>query len=257
MATEHSENKVKTSVFSNLRGSSQPQTWGDSERRQLQAAETDKPVLDVKKTAIVRRIFDLCSQGLGFAAIAKALKNTPSISDQRSRGWSPTYVRNILTVKTVIGYCDMVEPPVKCYPAAVDEKTYFTANAKIKGRRHQTAPRKYAGTGSLFKGLCVCAKCGQPLFRNTSKTGSHRHHWRTDGAPAGSRWAAAASAICVNILLARISSKEQNGRQGEKDSWSVLPEVGMCYENVVQKGAGAVAVGAARRGARPIHFHQQ
>ena len=40
MATEQSENKVKTSVFSYLRRSSQPQTWGDSERRQLQAAET-------------------------------------------------------------------------------------------------------------------------------------------------------------------------------------------------------------------------
>ena len=40
MATENSENKVKTSVFSCLRWSSQPQSWGDSERRQLQAAET-------------------------------------------------------------------------------------------------------------------------------------------------------------------------------------------------------------------------
>jgi DNA invertase Pin-like site-specific DNA recombinase len=39
MATKHSENKVKTSAFSYLRWSSQPQIWGDSERRQLQAAE--------------------------------------------------------------------------------------------------------------------------------------------------------------------------------------------------------------------------
>jgi DNA invertase Pin-like site-specific DNA recombinase len=139
--------------------------------------ETDKPILNPRKTAVVRRIFDLCINGLGFAAIAKALKETPTISDQRSKWWSPAYVRNILTGRTALGYCDMVEPPVKCYPAAVDEKTFFTANAKIKERRHQTAPRKYAGTSSLFAGLCVCAKCGQPLFRNTSKTGDHRYQY--------------------------------------------------------------------------------
>ena len=38
--------------------------------------ETDKPILNPRKTAVVRRIFDLCINGLGFAAIAKALKET-------------------------------------------------------------------------------------------------------------------------------------------------------------------------------------
>lgn len=143
-------------------------------------SELDKPVLVPEKTAIVRRIFDLCvEEGMGIEAIMHRLNDegTPTIT-RESKRWNSQTIWSILRGKEALGFCSYVEPPVKVYPAAVEESVYYAANAKIEARRAGgfCAPSKRADT-NLFTGLVFCAKCGARLTKFRSKAGGKKYNY--------------------------------------------------------------------------------
>ena len=140
----------------------------------------EKPVLVTEKTATIRRIFDLCiSEGLGIEAIMHRLndESVPTITGE-SKQWNSQTIWSILRGKEVLGLCSYVQPPVKVYPAAVEESVYYAANAKIEARRKGgfCATTKRADS-NLYTGLVFCAKCGARLTKFRSKAGGKKYNY--------------------------------------------------------------------------------
>ena len=143
----------------------------------------DRPVLDPEKASTVRRIFKLALEGHGVLSITRQLteSGTPLIGRNRSKGWYCAYVWCILKNKATIGFCCHVDPAVpNIYPSVVDEKTFYSVQAKMKERRGLTTPRQYANN-NMFTTLGRCSKCGGMLTRHDQRSGRKVYHYLVCG----------------------------------------------------------------------------
>jgi len=124
-----------------------------------------------EKVKSVKRLFELANQGIGVRGIAKRMNNegTPVIGNYagkkiKSKQWSPSSVTKILRRKTVLGFNMNLQPPVLMYPAVIDEKAFYTAQAKNdEHRTHKYFGRSSDKPQSLFAGLAECSKCGNSM----------------------------------------------------------------------------------------------
>jgi len=126
----------------------------------------DKPVLVEERVAIVRRIFKMAVAGYGTMRIAKTLDAEGVPAMGQGDKWvctsvSKLFLRNI----TVIGHYEMREKKrptgeviKNVYPAAIDEKTYYTVQKNLRERKHATTPTK-AVSHNLVTGLVRCPTC--------------------------------------------------------------------------------------------------
>src|SRR3989304_3573288 len=64
----------------------------DAEGRRLHVVRQ----INDEQAAVVRRIYALCAEGLGFTRIAKALNEDQVAPPRHSSGWAPTAIREIL-----------------------------------------------------------------------------------------------------------------------------------------------------------------
>lgn len=155
----------------------------------------DKWIVDEPAAKIVRRIFNLCVEGLGPTQIAKRLKAekvlTPteywnSIGRKCSKppavpyGWVADTVSNILDKQEYCGDTvnfrttsksfklkKRLERPQEdwqvfenTHPAIVDRETFELVQEL---RKHRRRPTK-SGIVSMFSGLLYCADCGEKLY---------------------------------------------------------------------------------------------
>ena len=161
----------------------------DAEGRRLHVVRQ----INDEQAAVVRRIYALCAEGLGFTRIAKALNEDQVAPPRHSSGWAPTAIREILRRPLYRGevvwnrkrkrdqwgvkrYLDRPEaewlqldaPELRIVP----EDLWRTAH-----RRLDTARQVYAAGGRatdrpdqekyLLSGLATCAACGGSLVAFT------------------------------------------------------------------------------------------
>ena len=120
------------------------------------------------KAATVREIFRLTLSGMGARAIAREFnaKGVPSVSGQAKHWNGYSLLACILRNPAVIGDYRVIENKKPTgevikglFPAVVDSKTFYAANAAATGHRKQTTPTIAQGN-NLFTGLVRCPECG-------------------------------------------------------------------------------------------------
>ncbi len=159
MARSHEESKTKfdrlMTIWSEKRKSNEVMTaiipgWleitrgADGKRRIVENPE---------RTAIVRRIFAETLAGYGRRTIVARLNKEGVKPFGRSRGWQPSYIKKVLSSRTVLGELQTwtrgedgvrrpaCEPHANYYPAIIDEATFARAQLALAGRAKAAGKR--------------------------------------------------------------------------------------------------------------------
>ena len=187
--------------------------------------------VNVEQAAVVRRIFTLSAEGLGFTRIAKALNEDGVPPPRRASGWAPTAVREILLrplyrgeviwnrkqrrdrwgVKRYLNrpaaaWIQLEAPELRIIP----EELWQAAH-----RRLDSARRLFAGgrltdrpdqESYLLSGLATCKTCGGSLVAFTR---DYKHHGRRGRFYGCSYNHKRGAKICPNRLLIRQERLDQ------------------------------------------------
>lgn len=148
----------------------------------LRVTPDRKIEVNEERAEVVRRIYELSSEGRGFATIAKKLTEegiqkwgAQATTDE----WEWSYVRKILASPAVEGEYHpgrrtgasfgSVIPDY--YPRVVPPELVARARAAINGRA-RTGGHNYANPANLFAGIARCVQCGSTMLRTHSTTTS-------------------------------------------------------------------------------------
>lgn len=131
----------------------------------------------------VRKIFDLCINGMGIYTITRHMNGNlnkfPTIST--AKRWNESYVSKILHNRAVMGHFQpnkivnsrrlpVGDPINDYYPEIISEDRFFLAQRALKERRTGSSGRKGKANPNLFTNLAKCGGCGGTMiFRNKGK----------------------------------------------------------------------------------------
>jgi DNA invertase Pin-like site-specific DNA recombinase len=132
-------------------------------------------VLRPDRAAIVLRIYQLAIDGYGKGASSKIL-NIEGVPSFKGKTWGVSSLDKVLNNRAVLGeyqpYSVQVddtgvrqksgEPIPNYYPAAIDESTFYQAQAAITGRRVSGASKQSANF-NVWQGVAKCALCGSAM----------------------------------------------------------------------------------------------
>jgi len=136
----------------------------------------EKYVVNQERANIIRKIYQLYLDGNGSILIANKFnkEKVPVLTTRLNgnerknyNGWGNSYINYLLKDKAVIGLCDMIEPPMKLYPAIIDEKTFYRVAKKMNDRTKKmgrTGGRSCTTMENPFKSLLYCSKCGGKCY---------------------------------------------------------------------------------------------
>lgn len=146
-------------------------------------------------------IFQQSIAGVGRRKIAETLNQQGAKPWGRAKMWHTSFIAKVLCNKAVIGemqpcskeaYAPVGDPISDFYPAIIDEKTFYLAQASQKSRK------TYKGGGqrghtftNLFTGMCKCLEC-EGTYRFLGR-GSYAklicdNHYMGTGCSNASRW---------------------------------------------------------------------
>jgi site-specific DNA recombinase len=187
--------------------------------------------LNEEQAAVVRRIFALCAEGMGFTRIAKALNEDEVAPPRRASGWAPTAVREILLRSLYRGevvwnrtrkrdqwgvkrsldrpeheWLIQDQPELRIVP----EELWRGAHTRLERARSvyaqsgSRAPLERPGEKYLLSGIAKCGTCGGSLAAFTRASGGERgryygcmyHHKR-------------GGKVCTNGLVIRQDKLDQ------------------------------------------------
>ncbi|SCY27754.1 recombinase family protein [Thiohalorhabdus denitrificans] len=129
------------------------------------------------RAEVVRRIFQLSSDGEGNKRIAKILNEEGVPAFRSKNGWQPSYIQKILQSEAVFGrYQPCTSPggrgkpqpdgdPIDgYYPAVVDEATFYAAKVARERRKVARAGgRPNKEVTNILRGLVACGRCGESM----------------------------------------------------------------------------------------------
>lgn len=132
-------------------------------------------LLRPERAAIVQRIYQLAIDGYGKGATSKKL-NIEGVPSFKGKTWSVSSLDKVLNNRAVLGeyqpYSVQVddtgvrqksgEAILNYYPAAVDESTFYQAQAAISGRRVSGASKQSVNF-NVWQGVAKCALCGEAM----------------------------------------------------------------------------------------------
>ena len=144
--------------------------------------------------SIIARIFDMTIKGYAIDKICMILNQegvagfTKADGKANQTGWHPSYVRDIITSRRVLGFAEFYEWTVddegnekridtgeskKIYPAVIDENIWLQAQAN---RKKGVQGRNAQKVGNIVGGqLCTCS-CGS-YMRLVTKGNENRHKY--------------------------------------------------------------------------------
>lgn len=138
---------------------------------------------DAAKT--VKLIFELYASGKGSHVIAKELNAQGIKPFSRIKHNKSTFtfssIERLLKTESVIGTCDVVDPPKKGYwPPAITEELWYKVQALRQQNNHYKGTRNDVKQVNFLAGIAVCSKCGAKMVRY-SCTGKNdqRYHYLT------------------------------------------------------------------------------
>lgn len=161
--------------------------------------------VEEREAQIVRRIFDMCSQGRGMHSIASTFNRegipSPKSAERPGARWSSGAVSMILNSRSYMGeeICwktksgagqrdvarpesDWVRLPDGVRPMIISRELWEECQQKIHARAARMRNNRYYPT--LLRGHIFCAECGARMIRNYFKRGKYEYlKYRC-----GSRW---------------------------------------------------------------------
>jgi len=163
--------------------------------------------------AIVRRIFEEASSGLGAFSIVRRLNEDRIPSFTGKGGWQTSTVNKILGSKAVIGQFQPSrlingkrsaegEPIHGYFPRILDDETFYAAQrGRLERKTAKTEERRGSGGAkgktfsNLFSKLAICDKCGCSMqFENKGMPPKGQSYLvcsnaiRKHGCPVNTRW---------------------------------------------------------------------
>jgi hypothetical protein len=147
-----------------------------------------------ERSAIIRRIFELCAAGHGHAAVVQKLNSDDQKCFGVSGRWSTSYIRQILSNRAVLGEfhpseCNhetddrqvrVGETIADFYPRVVSAELWERAQAAVTIRSLVTRNLKVRDgrISNLFGGLCRCAECGGVMVMVAHSRNKSIHYLR-------------------------------------------------------------------------------
>ena len=152
---------------------------GDEKRKALKAGkpvelscqpkwltwQDGKALVNKEKASVVMDIFARAARGETVIEILRALQPLKR---------SANGLRRLLRDKAVLGYCNLVDPPAKVWPAIIPEPVFYAVQAGRKNVIHHVTVR-HGNHTNLFSGLVRCQVCGERVVCQWS---GHRDDYR-------------------------------------------------------------------------------
>lgn len=214
--------------------------------------QADGVTVDELEAELLRQAVADLLAGESLNAIARRWNDAGIVTPQRSRPWSGTVVRSVLSNPRQAGLRvhrgEVVGPGV--WPAIIDRATHDRVVAVLNdpGRRRRTPPRR-----KEFTGLIRCARCGQPMDRDTVRgTVTYRCHKRPGRDNCGGMSIAGVrlDEVLVEAVLQRLDGPDlaQRIRDTERGGESKLSAELQCIEGRKTELAELYAAGDIGRG---------
>jgi DNA invertase Pin-like site-specific DNA recombinase len=126
------------------------------------------------RVEVVRRIFQLSTEGVGTYSIVKTLNRDGVAPFGRSNGWNESYIEKIVKNRAVLGEyqpharIDGKRRPIgdvvkDYYPAIISEDEFYAAQAARRIRSTGQGGRKGNSLKNLFTHIAKCAYCGAAM----------------------------------------------------------------------------------------------
>ena len=135
-----------------------------------------------EKADVVRKIFELCIDGLGSYTIANQLNRQRVPTFGTSTKWDHTNIDNLLRNRATLGEYQpkkyaagnkkgipVGDPIAGYYPAVIDEKTFLAAQEARQRHLRSGRGRKGNNLANLFTGIATCFYCGSPVKFHSNK----------------------------------------------------------------------------------------
>ncbi|MEQ8446901.1 MAG: recombinase family protein [Pelagibacterium sp.] len=118
----------------------------------------------------IRKIFNLCIDGLGTYSITRDLNENGTLPFGRTNGWNESYITKILKNRAVLGefqphqWIDGKKVPsgdviLDYYPRIIDDETFYLAQGAMRRRSYGASGRKGKSVPNLFSQLLHCQSC--------------------------------------------------------------------------------------------------
>lgn len=128
----------------------------------------------------INRIFDLYLSGKSCIGIAKIMngerKETFGVSkknptDKKSKVyWFNTTVRNILTHKSLTGWCRVNDfESDNYYPVIIKPAVFLKVQSRVEHNATKRGGSKLGNVPNLFRGLICCSRCGNDIGVRTAR----------------------------------------------------------------------------------------
>lgn len=157
--------------------------FGGQSPRWINGVKDGQFVKDDCMVEDIKRIYDLYLSGKSCIAIAKILNvekktrfglSKKIVSEKKSKAyWYNTTIRNILTNKSLTGWCKINDFETNdYYPEIIDEQTFNRVQNRIDKNAYNRGGCSSGNVTNLFKCLMWCASCGHDVGVRYHKVGN-------------------------------------------------------------------------------------
>lgn len=140
---------------------------------QLSSDRTQFTVIE-DRAAVVRRIYQMASEGHGVFSITRTLNQGAVPAFGRSNGWNESYVEKILKNRAVLGEYQphslaegkrrpVGDPIADYYPRVIEDDLFLAVQADRRKRANSGGGRKGEAVKNLFTHIATCGYCGAPM----------------------------------------------------------------------------------------------
>ncbi len=157
---------------------------GNAERVKLAIHETE--------ASIVKRIFQMCLQGMGAKEIVYALSRE-GLTTRLGKRWGKSAVYYVLTNETYTGLLvfgkfrdkskqgnpsspEEIVQVENAFPAIVDKETFQKVQRLLAERAPKVTSPRALGSNHLLSRLVACGKCGRGMTACSAKSGQHHYY---------------------------------------------------------------------------------
>jgi hypothetical protein len=148
--------------------------FGGQSPRWIVGIKDGKFITDDVMIAEIRRIFDLYLSGQSSVGIAKIMngerKETFGVSKKNPTNkeskvhWYNTTVRNLLTLKTLTGWCKVNDfESDNYYPEIIKPAMFLKVQSRVEHNATKRGGSKIGNVANIFRGLLRCACCKKDI----------------------------------------------------------------------------------------------
>lgn len=141
--------------------------------------ENEKYVENEKATALVKRIFEMYTSGIGSHLIAKQLNKEGSPPFSRTgKRYTFSSIERLLKNPAVIGRCEIVSPPKEhYYPRIIPDNVWYQAQSMREKNNNYKGTRNDSDRVNFLSGVLFCQTCNNSMVRYSCGKPNGRYHY--------------------------------------------------------------------------------